>query len=57
MTCMVCGKNLSECECPDLPERIEAIKPYVAFTSNEAMAIEKQVQRVLGLRELNNIGK
>jgi hypothetical protein len=47
MWCCQCDKELSQCTCPDLKERLERISksPYINIGKDYAKALEKQAEK------------
>ncbi len=47
MFCAICEKNLLDCECPDLAERIESLKTceFLYLTPDQWKALEAQGQK------------
>lgn len=47
MTCMKCNNDLATCTCPDLQERVEAIKkcPHLYIGADYLLRIKEQAKK------------
>lgn len=57
MMCARCNKDLEDCECRDLPQRVAAILGVIVWGENYLGRVLKQVERVQGLNALDSVGR
>lgn len=59
MFCIKCDKDLADCECPDMPERLQDVLNcgLIAFGEDYLRRLLRRAEEIKGKRELDNLHK